>query len=68
MTQGTIFSGALAEDYVGCEVCGIVITARGELPGPRHRISTDVFHDKVSRYTYLPMVKTCNWLGETERH
>jgi hypothetical protein len=51
MTQGTIFSGALAEDYVGCAVCGIVITAR-----------CDVSHDKVSRYTYLPLVKTCNWL------
>ena len=51
MTQGTIFSGALAEDYLGCHVCGIVITAR-----------CDLSHDKVSRYTYLPMVKTVDWL------
>jgi hypothetical protein len=52
LTQGTIFNGALAEDYKGCRVNGIIITAR-----------CDLSHDKVSRYTHLPVVRLDDWLA-----
>lgn len=51
MTQGTIFSCAIAENYSGCEVAGLVITAR-----------CDVANDKVRSYNYIPVVKLTDWL------
>ncbi|MDQ0470267.1 hypothetical protein [Labrys wisconsinensis] len=51
LTQGTIFSCALAEDYVDCVVHGLIITAR-----------CDVTNDKVDVYNYIPIVKFDDWL------
>ena len=51
LTQGTIFSCALAEDYDGCIVHGLVITAR-----------CDVVNDKVDVYNYVPIVRCDDWL------
>lgn len=51
LTQGTIFSCALAEDYDGCEVYGLVITAR-----------CDVTNDKVDVYNYIPIVTFDDWI------
>lgn len=49
--QGTIFNGAIAEDYHHCEVQGLIITA-----------SCDIANDKVKKYSYLPIVKFNDWL------
>lgn len=49
--QGTIFNGAIAEDYNDCEVMGLIITA-----------SCDIANDKVKKYSYLPVVKFNDWL------
>ena len=51
MTQGTIFSGAVAENYGGCDVAGLVITAR-----------CDAANDKVRSYNYIPLVSLSDWL------
>jgi len=51
LTQGTIFCCAKAEDYSGCDVAGLVITAR-----------CDVANDKTPIYTYLPIVSLRDWL------
>lgn len=51
LTQGTIFSAALAEDYGGHDVFGLAITAR-----------CDVANDKTPTYSYLPIVNITDWL------
>ena len=56
MTQGTIFSGAVAEDYNGCETFGLVITAR-----------CDVANDKAETYNYLPVVRLNDWIHRDGR-
>ena len=56
MTQGTLFSGAVAADYDGCGTYGIVITAR-----------CDIAHDKVQMHNYLPVVALDDWLHRDGR-
>jgi len=56
LTQGTIFSGARAESYVGCDVHGLVITAR-----------CDIANDKVHSYNYLPVVRLTDWIQRDGR-
>ena len=51
LSQGYIFTGALAENYHGCAVHGIVITAR-----------CDVANNKVRLLNYLPIVTFNDWL------
>ena len=45
LTQGTVFTCAAAEDYAGCIVYGLVITAR-----------CDVAQNKAAVFNYLPVV------------
>lgn len=65
LDQGVIFSCASAVDYDGCEVHGLIITAR-----------CDITNDKADVYNYLPVVRFEDWLwrdgariicGRTER-
>lgn len=56
MTQGTIFTCAVAEDYPGRAVHGLVITAR-----------CDVSNDKVQLFNYLPVVSLNDWLQRDGR-
>lgn len=56
LNQGTLFSCGAAEDYAGCDVHGIVITAR-----------CDVANDKAQIYNYLPVVKLDDWLKRDGR-
>jgi hypothetical protein len=56
LTQGTIFSAAVAEDYPGCRTHGLVITAR-----------CDVANDKVRTYNYVPIVTLDDWLHRDGR-
>jgi hypothetical protein len=56
MTQGTIFSCAIAEDYPDCDVYGILITAR-----------CDIAQDKVRTYNYLPVVRLDDWIHRDGR-
>lgn len=51
LTQGTIFSCAIAEDYEDCAVHGMVITAR-----------CDITNDKAEVFNYVPVVKFDDWL------
>ena len=51
LTQGTIFSCAVAEGYSDCKVHGLVITAR-----------CDLAHDKAPIFNYLPIVRLDDWL------
>ena len=50
--QGVIFSCGRAEDYEGCGVYGLVITAR-----------CDIANDKTSIFNYLPIVELDAWIG-----
>jgi hypothetical protein len=56
MTQGTIFTCAVAQDYAGCSVHGLILTAR-----------CDIAQDKVRVYNYLPMVELDDWLHRDGR-
>ena len=56
MTQGTIFSCAIAEDYTGCPTYGLVLTA-----------GCDVAHDKVRVHNYIPIVHLDDWLHRDGR-
>jgi hypothetical protein len=56
MTQGTIFSCAVAEDYRACTTRGLIITAR-----------CDVANDKVRTYNYLPVVPFSDWIWPAPR-
>jgi hypothetical protein len=56
MTQGTIFSCAVAEDYPRCTTHGLIITAR-----------CDVANDKVRTYNYIPIVALNDWLHHDGR-
>ena len=56
LTQGTIFSCAVAEDYLGCRTHGLIITAR-----------CDVANDKVRTYNYVPIVTLDDWLHRDGR-
>ncbi|WP_147444241.1 MULTISPECIES: hypothetical protein [Corallococcus] len=49
--QGSIFSGALSEDYKGCDIHGLIITAR-----------CDLAHDKTQIFNYLPIAKMQDWI------
>ncbi|MDP1631852.1 MAG: hypothetical protein Q8L66_10580 [Caulobacter sp.] len=51
LTQGVIFTCALAEDYDECDVAGLIITAR-----------CDAYNDKAPIYNYVPVVKFENWI------
>lgn len=51
ITQGTIFTCGLAEEYTDCRVHGLIITAR-----------CDLEHEKVRVFNYLPIVKLDDWL------
>lgn len=51
LTQGMIFTCAVAEDYPECEIHGLIITAR-----------CDAFNDKAPIYNYVPIVKFDDWL------
>ena len=55
-TQGTIFSCAVAENYVGCQTCGLIITAR-----------CDAANDKVRCYNYVPVVTLNDWVHRDGR-
>ena len=50
LTQGTLFSCAVAEEYPNCSVYGLVITAR-----------CDVANDKVNVYNFVPVVRFSDW-------
>ena len=52
LRQGTIFSGAIADGYSGCDVHGIVITAH-----------CDLTHGKVPLVNYLPAVHMADWFS-----
>src|SRR4051812_2826386 len=56
LTQGTIFSCARAEDYDGCRVHGLVITAR-----------CDIAQSKVPVFNYLPIVTLDDWIHRDGR-
>jgi hypothetical protein len=56
MTQGTIFSCAVAEDYSSSTTHGLVITAR-----------CDASNDKVRVFNYLPIVSLDDWLRRDGR-
>jgi hypothetical protein len=56
MTQGTIFACAVASDYPGCIVHGLVITAR-----------CDLAHGKAPVVSYLPVVRLEDWLHRDGR-
>jgi hypothetical protein len=56
MTQGTIFTCAVAGDYLGCSTYGLVLTAR-----------CDIAHDKVRVHNYLPIVSLNDWLHRDGR-
>jgi hypothetical protein len=56
LSQGTIFSCAVAEDYSACTTHGLVITAR-----------CDVAIDKVRKYNYVPVVHLNDWLHRDGR-
>ena|ERR1035437_6615957 len=56
LTQGTIFTCAVAEDYAGCETYGLIITAR-----------CDIAHEKARAYNYLPIVTLDDWLRRDGR-
>jgi hypothetical protein len=56
LTQGTIFSCAVAEDYAECRTYGFIITAR-----------CDVAHDKARTYNYVPIVNLNDWLHRDGR-
>jgi hypothetical protein len=56
LTQGTIFSGATASTYYGCDVHGLVITAR-----------CDISNDKIHSYNYLPVVAFSDWIHRDGR-
>jgi hypothetical protein len=56
MTQGTIFACAVAGDYLGCYVHGLVITAR-----------CDLAHDEAQVVSYLPVVRLEDWLHRDGR-
>ena len=51
LTQGAIFSCAMAENYAGCEVHGLVLTAR-----------CDLTQDKAPVTNYVPVVAFDDWL------
>jgi hypothetical protein len=51
LTQGSIFSCAIAEQYEACSTYGLIITAR-----------CDAEQDKVRAYNYLPIVTLKDWL------
>ena len=51
LTQGTLFTCAAAEDYGGCNVHGLVITAR-----------CDVAQNKAAVFNYLPVVSLDDWV------
>lgn len=51
ITQGTVFCGAIAENYDDVPVWGVVITAR-----------CDTAHDKAPVINYLPIVRVEDWL------
>jgi hypothetical protein len=52
LTQGALFTCAKAEGYTGCEVHGLIITAR-----------CDAEHDKVPVHNYIPVVRFADWLS-----
>jgi len=56
MTQGTIFTCAVAGDYVACPVHGLILTAR-----------CDIAQDKVRVHNYLPVVSLDDWLHRDGR-
>ena len=56
LTQGTLFTCASAEDYQGCKVYGIVITAR-----------CDIAQSKAPLYNYLPVVSFDDWIHRDGR-
>lgn len=51
LTQGSVFCGADAEDYITEPVWGAIITAR-----------CDTAHEKVPVLNYLPIVRVTDWL------
>lgn len=51
ITQGSIFCGAIADDYLSVPVWGVVITAR-----------CDTAHEKVPIVNYLPAVRVDDWI------
>jgi hypothetical protein len=56
MTQGTIFTCALAGDYVGCSTSGLILTAR-----------CDIAHEKARVLNYIPVVSLDDWLHRDGR-
>ena len=56
LTQGSVFTCGVAEDYSGCRTCGLIITAR-----------CDAEQDKVHIYNYLPVVQLNDWLHRDGR-
>jgi hypothetical protein len=52
LTQGSIFSCAVAEDYSSCRAHGLIITAK-----------CDAEQNKVRIYNYLPVVTLTDWLA-----
>jgi hypothetical protein len=56
LTQGTVFACAVAEDYHGCHIHGLVITAR-----------CDAAQSKVPIFNYLPVVSLDDWIHRDGR-
>jgi hypothetical protein len=56
LTQGTIFTCAVADSYDHCETFGLVITAR-----------CDAANDKVWCYNYVPIVHLDDWVHRDGR-
>lgn len=51
LTQGMIFAAAVAEDFPGVPVSGLIVTAR-----------CDIAQGRVATYHYIPVVRLRDWL------
>lgn len=56
ITQGTIFNCAISEQYDGCKVYGLIITAR-----------CDIEQSKIPVVNYLPIVSFDDWIHHDGR-
>lgn len=51
LTQGTIFTCALSENYLDCDTHGLIITAR-----------CDVANEKTPIFSYIPVISYKDWM------
>lgn len=52
LTQGTIFTCALTENYLDCDAYGLIITAR-----------CDVANEKTPLFNYVPVISYRDWMS-----